>query len=138
MSNITYSEYWTEVKDTAENIISEVLNDNFTDETVDVDQVREVIYDTALHEAIDGHQWVIYYSYNLDVIKHSDNEDYMVNNFGGESLEDSLKQGLDTLHCHIAFWALYADVSDQINDVIDQMVEDHNEELEELEELEEE
>ena len=134
MSNITYNEYWTEVTETAENIISEVLSDNFTDEIVEVYQVREVINDTALQETIDGHQWVIYYSYNLEVIKHSDNEDYMLDNFGADSLQSSLKQGLATLHCHIAFWALYADVSDRINDLVDQMVEDHNETIEEPEE----
>ena len=39
---------------------------------------------------------------------------------GGDSLAASLEQGgLDTLHCHIAFWALYADVADRISDALD-------------------
>jgi hypothetical protein len=136
MSDITFSQYWTEIQDTAENIISEVLSYHFENECTDVDQVQDIINDTALHESIDGHQWVIYYTYNMDVIKHSDNEDYMLDNFGAGHVSASLKEGLSTLHSHIAFWALYADVSDKIHSLIDQMVEDHNEDLEEEEEEE--
>ena len=115
MSELTNSEYWVEVKSIADNLVSEAMSDNENDK----DRAEEDIFDSRLHETIDGHQWVIYYSYNLDVIKHSANEDYYSDNFGGEALEESLKGGLDTLHCHIAFWALYADVCDYISESFD-------------------
>ena len=109
-------EYWKEVEEIADSIACEAMADNDNDR----DQAEEDINDRRLHETIDGHQWVIYYSYNLDVIKYSDNENYYSDNFGAESLASSLEQGgLDTLHCHIAFWALYADVQDKISDALD-------------------
>ena len=109
--NITYQEYWKEVNELADSIACEAMADNDNDR----EAAEEDIFDFRLHETIDGHQWVIYYSYNPDVIQHSDNDEYYLDNFGSEALERSLKEGgLSTLHCHIAFWALYADVSDRI------------------------
>ncbi len=115
MSEITCNEYWVEVQNIADNLVSEAMADNDNDR----DKAEEDIFDSRLHETIDGHQWVIYDSYNLDVIKHSDNPNYYADNFGAKSLSTSLENGLDTLHCHIAFWALYADVSDKLSDALD-------------------
>ena len=113
--SITYNEYWKEVAELADSIACEAMADNNND----IDAARDDIYDSRLHETIDGHQWIIYYSYNLDVIQHSDNEDYYNDNFGADSLAESLKQGgLLLLHCHIAFWAMYADVCDRIDDAL--------------------
>ena len=117
MSELTYSEYWTEIQSIADNLVSEAMEacDN------DREAAEESIQDTRLHETIDGHQWVIYYAYNLDVIKHSDNDDYYDQNFGAEALASSLEQGgLDVLHCHIAFWCMYADVQDKLSDAFDE------------------
>ena len=114
--SITCKEYWDEVEGIADAIACEAMGDNDNDREAAEDDIN----DCRLHETIDGHQWVIYYSYNLDVIKHSDNEDYYNDNFGAESLAASLEEGgLDTLHCHIAFWALYADVQDKLIDALD-------------------
>ena len=121
MSELTYNEYWAEVQSISDNLASEAMADNDNDR----EAAEEDINDMRLHETIDGHQWVIYYSYNLDVIKHSDNDDYYNDNFGAESLAVSLNEGgLDTLHCHIAFWALYADVQDKLSDSLDAYEED--------------
>jgi len=109
-------EYWNEVNAIADIIACESMQECDNDR----EAAEELINDSRLHETIDGHQWVIYYSYNLDVIKHSDNADYYADNFGAESLASSLESGLDTLHCHIAFWALYADVQELISDKLDQ------------------
>lgn len=122
MSEITSSQYWGEVSSLAASIVEQAAQDNDLDtaETFDRDQIMEYVNDTYLHETIDGHQWVIYYAYNLDVLKHSDNQDYMIDNLGTESAGESLKQGLDTLHCHLAFWALYADVQDHLDSALDE------------------
>ena len=112
---MNYHEYWTEVSSLADSIACEAMQDNEND----IDAARDEIFDSRLHETIDNHQWVIYFSYNLDIIKHSDNEDYYSDNFGGDCLAESLKTGgLDMLHCHIAFWALYADVCEKIEDAL--------------------
>lgn len=113
----TQSDYWREVESIAECIASESMADNDNDRSAAEDEIN----DSRLHETIDGHQWVIYYGYSLDVIKYSDNADYYVDHFGAEALVASIEQGgIDTLHCHMAFWALYADVQDRLTDALDQ------------------
>ena len=110
-------EYWNEVNEIADIIACESMQECDNDR----EQAEELINDSRLHETIDGHQWVIYYSYNLDVIKHSDNADYMQDNFGAECIAASLESGgIDGLHTAMAFWALYADVQDLISDKLDQ------------------
>ena len=102
------TEYWKEVNETAENIISE-STEYFEG---DYDSPEEYINDTLLHETIDGHEWIIYSHNHLPILEHSPNDQYMVDNIGG--LDESLKSGLDTLHCHLAFWAFYADVQEAL------------------------
>ena len=117
MSEISSFQYWEEISAIAESIVSETMSECDNDR----EAAEELVQDTRLHETIDGHQWVIYYAYNLDVIKHSDNDDYYDQNFGAEALASSLEQGgLDMLHCHIAFWCMYADVQEKLSDAFDE------------------
>lgn len=117
MSELTCKEYWTEINSIASEMVRETMEENDNDR----EAAEEVINDTRLHETIDGHQWVIYYGYNLEVIKQSDNDDYYADNFGNESLAASLEQGgINTLHCHMAFWAMYADVQDKLDNAFDE------------------
>jgi len=112
---MNYQEYWKEIEELADSLACEAMTDNEND----IEAARVDIFDSRLHEAIDEHRWVIYYSYNLDVIQHSNNEDYYNDNFGGEALTNSLEQGgLDMLHCHIAFWCMYADIMDRLDDAL--------------------
>ncbi len=109
----TAYEYWEGVKSIAAGLVDEAMLscDN-------KDDAIELINDSLLHEVIDGHQWIIYCAYNLPVLQHSDNADYMVDNIGG--LEESLSQGLSVLHTHLAYWALYADVQDMLLNAFDE------------------
>ena len=112
-------EYWEEVRSIAANLVEEAMIDSSNDR----EGAEEEIQDRYLHETIDGHQWVIFNSYNLDVIKHTDNQDYMVDNIGTEELEIALKQGgINQLHTTLAFWSLYADVQDQLGDAMDEYI----------------
>ena len=122
MSKITNVEYWSEVQAIAASLVHEAANytDCNTLDAFDADTIRDHIYDSALNETIDGHQWVIYYAYNLDVLQHTDNAEYAADNFGSEYLADALKKGLSDLHMMLAFWALYADVSDSIGDALEE------------------
>lgn len=122
MSNITQSQYWNEVECLASHIVSESADQAGcnTADTFDRDSIYEAIHDTVLHETIDGHQWVIYCAYNLNVLQYSDNSEYMIDEIGVESAGSVLKEsGLSGLHAALAFWALYADVSESISDVLD-------------------
>ena len=113
-------EYYAEINNIAESIVDDAMQQFDNDRS----EAEEFINDTLLHEVIDGHQWVIYQSYNLDIIGHSSNEEYMIDNFGGEALAEALSNsGLDGLHNAIAFWAMYADVQELIDTKLDEKVE---------------
>lgn len=107
----TEYDYTQQIRAIAAELVSEAMDQSDNDK----DQAEELINDTLLHETIDGHEWVIYYAYNLDVIKYSDNEDYMEQNFGNEYAGEIMAdKGLDGLHTVIAFWCMYADVQDEL------------------------
>ena len=118
MSNITMSQYWSEVRDLADSIAEDAMSqcDNNREEA------EGLINDSLLHETIDGHQWILHNAYNLDVWQHSDNPDYYMDNFGGEDAIIVLRErGLGGLHQSLAFWAFYADVQEKIGEALDEI-----------------
>lgn len=120
MSNITSSQYWTEVQSLAAQIAQDAMShcDNNRSEA------EELINDSLLHETIAAHQWVIYNAYNLDLLQYSENTNYYIDNFGTEDASLVLKErGLDGLHQALAFWALYADVQEKIDAVLNEIEE---------------
>lgn len=94
---ITQREYWDEVESLAQTIREEA--EEYSRDVSDV-----------LFETIDGHQWVIYTAFHYEVLSHSDNDDYYVENFGAEGLSDGTGLRTDRL----AWGALYGDVSDKV------------------------
>lgn len=121
MSQITPNEYMKEIQELAESIVKGALADNDNDKAAALEEIS----DTRLHETIDGHQWIIYNAYNLDVIRHSDNSDYYIDNFGNEEAGEVLKRnGLDGLHTAIAYYAMYADTQELISDEMDKQTEE--------------
>ena len=116
MSEITSSQYWDEIQSIADSMAEEAMADNDNDRSAAKDDIN----DSRLHETVDGHRWVIYSAYNADVMRHSDNTDYYIDNFGGYEAVHVLKEsGLDGLHNVIAFWCMYADVQDKLSDALD-------------------
>jgi hypothetical protein len=112
MTELSRTQYVDKINSIATNMAAEALADNDND----IDAARKDIYDSRLHETIDGHRWIIYYAYNLDVIRHSDNADAYSDNLGPLDMAAVLKErGLDGLHNVIAYYAMYADVSDALN-----------------------
>jgi hypothetical protein len=125
MSEITSSDYWSEISSIAESLATDAVNACDGDK----DDALDKINDYMLHETVDGHQWVIYNAYNADVMRHSDNEDYYIDNFGTDDAGHVLKEsGLSGLHNVIAFWCMYADVQDRLDDALDDAVEKWEEE----------
>ena len=99
------SAYWLEVNAIAKALVSECMGECGNNR----EEAEELINDSRLHETIDGHQWVIYYAYNLSVLEYSDNTEYGVNN-GLVDCEVIKERSLNDFHTALAFWALYADV----------------------------
>ena len=99
MDEITRQEYQKEVQELAESIKTECR-----------EYGRDV--SDALHETIDGHQWVIYTYFNFQVLQHSENDGYALENFGTDcALTES--GALNT--AALAYGALYGDVSEALN-----------------------
>ena len=127
-NQITSAQYYNEVNTLAKIIAEEAMQQSGNNRS----DAEELINDTLLHETIDGHQWIIYYAYNLDVYQHSDNSSYLIDNFGNEETGTILQEnGIDGLHCALAFWALYADVQEKISDALDEIENNIGEETEE-------
>ena len=101
LKEITYKEYWEEIESLVEMISNEY-------DLTEVD-----LYD-AIHEVIDSHEWIIYNYYNLQVLEHSDNKDYMFE----QGLADLSNASTiaDVLN-PCAYWAMYADVSEKANEL---------------------
>jgi hypothetical protein len=105
------------VADSVINAINEAIA--YNDCEWDQDSVEEFLNDSCLHEQIDQSEWIIYTRHHLPIIQHADNIDYAIDNFGTEWAGETLKEvGLDGLHSGIAFWALYEDVKDIVQDII--------------------
>jgi len=116
----TEYEYNQEVIGIAKDLVIEAMEQSNNDR----EEAEELINDSLLHETVDSHQWVIYYAYNLDVIKYSDNDGYMEQNFGTEEAGVILAdKGLSGLHSAIAFWCMYADVQEQLEIAFDKFEE---------------
>lgn len=112
-------EYYAEVNAIAESLVSEAMADHDNN----ADSAMDDINDSRLHETIDGHQWIIYNGYNLSIIKHSSNDEYMIDNIGLDSAGEALKRGgLSGLHQAIAYWAFYADVQDILQDKMNEFL----------------
>jgi Sec-independent protein translocase protein TatA len=89
-------------------------------ETIDaltVDSLDDV-YD-KVHEQVDGHEWVIYYSKAWDVAHLMSGDDAACREFEDLGCLESGKS-LDDLICQFAFCALRANVSDEIESVLEE------------------
>lgn len=122
MAEITRSAYYEEIRSIAANMAEEALADNDWDR----DAAEEDINDSRLHETIDGHQWVIYTAYNLDVLRHSESADAYVDNFSADDAGHIIKDhGIDDLHAIMAYCAMEQDVRNIMDDALDTALEEH-------------
>jgi len=122
----TEYEYNKEIVAIAKCIVEEAYID-YTDVT-NREEAEELINDTLLHETIDGHQWVIYYRYNLPVLEYSHNTYYADEQ--GLIGENPLENGLNSFHTMLAFWAMYADVQEELESALDKWDSEHEEDSE--------
>jgi hypothetical protein len=116
MSNLefTSSEYHKEISDLAGNLYSEALEQNDNDH----DLAIEAIHDQLLHELVDSHQWVIYTYSNGLVERFSGNAEAFMDVYDNESIGALVTdKGLDAVKPIIAYFAMYQDISDRLNDL---------------------
>lgn len=97
-NEITYKQYWDEVAALAKSVEKEAKeNESGAD-----------IHD-LLHQAIDGHEWVIYTWAHPWVLIHSDNEDALFEQMGEQKAE-SYSQIMQQM----TYFAMYEDVGQRI------------------------
>ena len=107
---ITYREYQDEISDIAEDLYKEAMEEHPEDE----DDRNEYILE-RVNEIVDGHQWIIYYAYNLSVYEHSPNADAHQDMYGNDDLGSIVvEQGLRSLHTVLAACAMQADIEQAV------------------------
>ena len=110
MTNITHREYRDEIRDIAEDLYKEAMEEHPEDE----DDRNEYIID-RVNEIVDGHRWIIYYAYNLSVYEHSPNPDAYQDIYGNEGLGSILSvRGILSLHNVLAYCAMLADIQEEV------------------------
>jgi hypothetical protein len=121
--NITAQEYQEEINSLAQDLVSELSEEIKAENDYDevLEGVRETIQD-RIHETVDSHQWVIYYSYNSDVIQHSDNEDAYLDVYDNESLGQIVaEKGVEQLGTIRAYFAMYQDLAEACQEEIEKL-----------------
>lgn len=122
--NISQNDYTKEILEIAESMVETAFDEY--DEVETVEDAEELINDTLLHEAIDGHQWVIYYAYNDDVLKHSDNDEAYQDVYCNEDLGALVaEKGIDGVKPMMAYFAMYQDVQDHLSDALEAYADKH-------------
>jgi len=110
----TSTEYYREISDLADDLYSEALEQNDNDHDLAV----EAIHDHLLHELVDGHQWVIY-TYSSELVEQfSANAEAFMDVYDNESIGAIVSdRGLDALKPIIAYFSMYQDISDRLNEL---------------------
>ena len=102
---MTQQEYWDEIKN-----LAEWLSDNrpaeLGGEGVTADYGEDADRHDAMHETLDGHEFVIYTHKARQVALHSDNPDHMVNELCADA-------GGDMFDERRAYWAMQQDIIDR-------------------------
>ncbi len=97
MDEITYSDYWKTVAESADFLAEEVRS---------LEEINDDFYD-MLHEYVDGHQWIIYTFYNTQIMRHTDNSDAVFDI--GVGVPEGAESWTDIV-LGFAFYAFYQDI----------------------------
>jgi flagellar biosynthesis chaperone FliJ len=115
-------EYHNEIMDLAKEVIQAVI-----DEGAD--------YYDRLHEVIDSHKWIIYNRFHMEVIAHTNNEEAYQEVYGAEDFGRLvIDRGVSVLFQTIAFFAMEADVRDELRDLAEKAIEEQQAKIDELRE----
>ena len=117
--NLTYHEYYVEVRSIADAIAEECVAEAEGDRA----SAEDLTHD-RLHESVDGHELVIYYAGNDTILRHSTNGEAWQDCYSNADMGAVVaKEGLDKVKTIQAFFALEADVREVMDDALDDAVE---------------
>lgn len=123
MNDITHTQYWNEVKETAEFSLDACLTNG--------NDIRDFT-----HEVIDGHQWIIYTFYHDQILRFTDNDEAYQDCYSNKDLGRVVAEnGLDHVKMIQAFFAFEQDVNGALSDLIQEKREDLEAKLEKAESL---
>lgn len=97
MSDYTRKEYWEDVASLADEVVERVE---------DGDDEGD-----AIHEGVDGSAWIIYYAGSRAVLEHTENKDA----YADQGVDLDASKGLDLIITQAAYWAMYQDVADELD-----------------------
>ena len=113
-------EYYKQVEATANYVVTLAADALECDnKEINEENLQDVISDCILFEQIDSHEWIIYNRYHLQIMENTNNEDYLIENFGEVSGND-----FHSIVGQFAFWAFYADVQEYIDGEIKEFLDD--------------
>jgi len=111
---LSRKEYQTEINELAHDIWNEALEQSDNDK----DEAEELIHH-YVHEAVDGHQWVIYNCYHTQVLQHAINDTAYLDVYDDAALGELVKdKGVDGLHMTMTYFAMTQDIQDAIYEVL--------------------
>lgn len=106
MKPITENKYWREIHDLAKQVVYETRERCEGNH----ESARETLY-AVTHETIEGHSWVIYTYMARQVLVHSRNDGYAVEEWGADGIVEDGVLNWSLL----AYGALLADVQEAIS-----------------------
>jgi hypothetical protein len=112
-------EYNTEIESIADEILKDMINNGGYDPSD--------IY-SAVHENVDGHQWIIYNAYNKEVIECSNNADAYKDCYDNEDIGRLVSEdGIEKFFTVQAFFAMAQDVMDALRDKKEELISQRDE-----------
>ena len=122
--HITLHDLRTEVEDLVKAAIEECMT-----EVSDVDDLRGKVFD-RLHETVDGHAWVIYYSKAHDVVHAVRNDSRWydeayarLTDTGGNVIGED--EDIGSLETRLAYWVLMTGVENAYEDTLSTVIEEN-------------
>ena len=113
MDTITHNDYMSEIR----SILSEGISEAIRDGRHNVDDIRDFLSDSWLHETIDCHEFVIYYHKAQQVLELSPNVGAWRGCYSDRDLGNIVADGgPDAILAPMAFFAMQQDVWDQWDD----------------------
>jgi hypothetical protein len=112
--NMTAAEYRTEIKNCAEIAIGETIQ--YFDHSIDSDAFEEEL-DREVWETADGHQWMIYTGYHMDVLRHADHEPEEWENYVNLRESPSYRDVIQAMAFDVFYRDLYRAAFNQLEEL---------------------
>ena len=124
-NTITKTQYNDEIKAIAESLVNDYFDhtqediNTMLEEGTLADTFRDECNDKGwIHEVVESHEWIIYTYYHKQILNVSDNYDAIHDTYNNEELGAIVaEKGIEGLELACAYWAMYTDVQNAINEL---------------------